>query len=68
MEGYREFINFRSFKIKVSKKCIIDIMVNELKRFFPRVGKEWPKKTRGNGLEKFDGNTLYYENGVETLY
>jgi hypothetical protein len=28
-------------------------MVNELKRFFPRVGKEWPKKTRGNGLEKF---------------
>jgi hypothetical protein len=43
-------------------------MVNELKRFFPRVGKEWPKKTRGNGLEKFDGNTLYYENGVETLY
>jgi hypothetical protein len=35
-----EFINFRSFKIKISKKCIIDIMVNELKRFFPRVGKE----------------------------
>jgi len=37
-------------------------MVNELKRFFPRVGKD----QRGNGFEKFWWE--YYENGVGTLH